>query len=135
LFLFDLLLAFIVALLLSLVFIPIVSSRRGGRQGSLITVVLFFFLILFFATWAGGVWVTPFGPAIWGVNWMPFVAVGLLVALLLAAATEPSRRSSLHSPAEPATAEAEAVGATFGLMFWILMIGLLAILLSAYFVD
>ncbi len=44
-----------------------------------------FFTILLLATWAGGIWHTPFGPPLWGVYWLPFLIVGLIFALMLAA--------------------------------------------------
>lgn len=46
-------------------------------------------LVLFLFVWAGGVWVTPFGPEAGGIYWLPYVVVGLLAALVLAAATPP----------------------------------------------
>jgi len=42
------------------------------------------------ASWAGGIWLTPFGPSIWGTYWLPFLIVGLIFALFLAA-IPPSR--------------------------------------------
>lgn len=46
-------------------------------------------LILFLATWAGGIWLVPIGPKLWGVAWAGFVAVGFLVALLIGALIGP----------------------------------------------
>lgn len=130
----ELLFAFLVALVLALLLIPLTSSHRPreGKAGA--GVVLFLFLILFFATWAGGLWLTPIGPPLWGVYWLPFVLVGLFVALVLAATAEPSRRDHLRRREIPTQgAEAEATeAAAFGVMFWLLLIALLAAIIAAY---
>lgn len=84
-FLIDLLFAFVVALLFFLIFSVLI---RGHRTGS---TLLVFFLVLLFATWAGGVWLSPIGPPLWGVSWLSFILVGLFVALILAALIPPER--------------------------------------------
>ena len=129
----DVLFALLVAVLLSMLFLPLAApyrERAGGSSGAL----LFFFLVLFFATWAGGVWLTPVGPALWGGYWLPFVLIGLFVALLLAAAAEPTRRDYLRRKTAPVQeAEAETVAVTFfGVLFWILMIGLAVAVIARY---
>jgi hypothetical protein len=72
----DLLFSFSVALAFS-IFFSIIIRTRGERAG-----FLWFFLLIFLATWAGGIWARPIGPTPWGVNWLGFVVIGLLVALL-----------------------------------------------------
>jgi hypothetical protein len=52
----EALIAAIVSLVLSGLFVLV--TRRGGRR----TGLLWLFLILFLASWAGGVWLKPFGP-------------------------------------------------------------------------
>ena len=131
-FLVELLLAFVVALLLSLLFIPLTAPQRARDGSSAVGAILFFFLILFFASWAGGLWITPLGPPLWGVYWAPVLLVGAFVALLLAAASEPSRQHYLRHRSEPAEAEAAAAATAFGLMFWILMIALVAAVIAGY---
>jgi hypothetical protein len=53
---------------------------------------------LFLATWAGGVWVVPFGPTHLGVTWLPFLLIEILLAVLIVAlsprATGAGRRSN-----------------------------------------
>lgn len=139
-FMLDLLFAFLVAMILSLLFIPWTSAEREAEGTSAVSALLFFFLILLFATWAGGVWVEPFGPPIMGVAWLPFLFVGLLVALLIAAATEPSRRRYMGNqrrvpPRGGATTNeetAEFAAAAFGVLFWILLVVLIVAVVSSY---
>lgn len=131
-FLVDLMFAFIVALLLSLLFIPFTAPQRSRDGSSGVGGILFFFLVLFLASWAGGLWLTPLGPPLWGAYWAPVVFVGVFVALLLAAASEPSRRYYLRHRSEPVEANAAAAATAFGLMFWILMIALVAAVIAGY---
>lgn len=130
----DVLFALLVAMVLSLLLAPLAAPHRARGGGSATAAFLFFFLILFFATWAGGVWLTPFGPTVWGGYWLPFVLIGLFVALLLAAAAEPTRGDSIRRRTAPVQeAEAETVAVTmFGMLFWILMIGLVAAVIARY---
>jgi len=76
-FIIDLLFAFIIALLFSAIFFS------GFRRQGFGTGLFILFLVLFLATWAGGVWVTPVGPLLWGASWLSFVVVGFFIALLL----------------------------------------------------
>lgn len=88
----HLLLALAVALLLSVLFVPVLGWRRTDRDAG---ALLFFFFLVFVMTWAGGLWITPFGPTDWNVTWIPFLAIGFLVAILLAAAAPPVRRRTM----------------------------------------
>jgi len=105
---------------------------RGPWSG-----LLWFFVLLFFATWAIGAWTRPIGPQIWGINWLGFLIVAILVGLLIAAATpsgsEPRRRKRFHQgvpstePLDPSdrsdhaeTSETTAMVVTaIGLFFWL----------------
>lgn len=81
--LFDVLLALGIGLVFTVIFAGLL-----GRSGPWASVPVFF-AIIFLAAWAGGVWITPIGPALFGVYWLPFVVFGLIFALLLAAAVRP----------------------------------------------
>src|SRR5690349_10349883 len=81
---------FVFALVISMLcaaalLLSIGQPMRGRRQriGPLSTFALV--LVLFLSTWAGGLWLVPIGPRLWGVAWGSFLAVGLFVALLMAA--------------------------------------------------
>mgnify|MGYP001060040132 CR=1 FL=1 len=93
-----------------------------------------FFLLLFFA-WALGGWFRPFGPALWGVFWLPYVVAALLIGLLLMAAVAASgARPAPRTPTE-AREEAEAdhaVAATFGVFFWFFLVGTLVAIVANY---
>jgi hypothetical protein len=41
--------------------------------------MLVLFGILFLTSWAGGVWLSPIGPQLFGAEWMPFVLMGFVV--------------------------------------------------------
>jgi hypothetical protein len=80
--------------------------------------------------WAGGVWVTPVGPPIFGVYWLPFLLIGLFVVLLIAAGSTPERRP----PAETVAREEEAA---LGLsaFFWVLLLVLAIAIAAGYSWD
>jgi peptidoglycan/LPS O-acetylase OafA/YrhL len=80
---FEFFFAILIALLLTAVF------AAGFRRQGWGTALVFFFLILFLATWAGGMWVVPFGPIAWGVPWVAYLFVGIVIALLITALIPP----------------------------------------------
>src|SRR5436309_1100401 len=108
----TILIAFVIALIVSLLFSP-------REKGATIAPLIVFFLVLFFAALAGGYWIVPFGPLIWGVAWMPLVFIVLVVAALFAAPS-PYVRSTKNS--EQAASGMAAIGA----LTWILLLALLA---------
>lgn len=127
----DLLVALIVGVVVTLLFAGLFSA--GGSAwpwGSL----LLFFVIVMLAAWAGGLWLTPFGPTVFGTTWVPAVLVGLFFALLLAAAA-----ASLGTPVyrgdviEPETVESQEAGARgVSLFLWILVLFLILAVLAGY---
>jgi hypothetical protein len=133
----EILFAFVVALLLTLLFVPLTSPQQSREGGSVLGPILFFFLILFFASLAGGIWLTPIGPPLWGGFWASFLVVGIFVALLLVAAGDPPRsyRFRTVTPKRMTTAEAETeavAAAAFGMLFWILILSLVAAVIAGY---
>lgn len=131
-FLTHLLVAFFVALLLSLLLIPVRRPRTAQAKTSTAVGVLFLFFILFLGTWAGGLWITPFGSPWLGVYWMPFLVAGLFVALLVAATDQSSRRSYERKETEPDHVEHAALATAFGLLFWILIMALAIAIVAGY---
>src|SRR5215471_6809262 len=88
--------ALVISIVCAAVLLPI-AAQGGWRIGrtSLDPLALFILLlILFLATWAGGIWLVPIGPRLWGVAWASFVAVGFLVALLIGALIGPRDAST-----------------------------------------
>jgi hypothetical protein len=119
--------AFIIAIILTMVF---ASSYRGvGPLGGL----LLFFLVVFLATWAGQLWIRPFGPIYWGVKWLPLVIVSLVFSLLMVALSprvplvrpDPGK-DDIHEPRN------EKVAA-LGIFFWVLLAILLISVIVGYF--
>lgn len=55
------------------------------------------FLLIFLATWAGGLWIEPVGPVMWGVSLAVFIVVGGLVALIVAATLPTPRHRKEHA--------------------------------------
>ena len=102
-FILELITALIVALILSGLFA--MATRRGGRRTGLIWI----FLLIFFATWAGGVWLRPFGPTLWGVHWLSFLIIGIIVSLVLAVLT-PQRGPRGRRIRGPVQRDARSVG-------------------------
>jgi hypothetical protein len=80
------------------------------------------FLVLFLMIWAGAIWITPAGPAVPQVRWVPFLLFGILMALFLASV---SRRQPRIRP-NVTEVEAPEVVAALGLtiFFWVLIAAL-----------
>jgi hypothetical protein len=125
----DLVCALVVAGLLSLVLYYIVGWRAPGH-GSGFVGVLFLFLVLFLGVWAGGVWFTPVGPPLFGGYWLPFVLMGIFLALLTVALAPPAPR-----PAPAADVEADGAPsavALSGCFLWVLIAGLAGAIAARY---
>jgi hypothetical protein len=121
----DFLFALAVGLLLTVIFAA--GFRVRGPWG----VWWVFLLIVFLAAWVGAVWVRPVGPPLFGVNWLPLLFMGVLFAVLLAAAIPSSPPRTRAEAVAQARAEETAV-AVFGAFFWILLVGLLVAVVLGY---
>jgi hypothetical protein len=132
----EIILALVIAFVMAAIFVPLLGWRRPGTRAEegWGAAFLFLFLLLFLATWAGGAWLSPFGPTVWGVHWLGFLLVGIFVMLLIAAVIPPARRSRLPS-AEGAEAEAESKAAVImgvGVFFWIVLTLLVLAIIGAH---
>lgn len=103
-----------------------VFLRRPGPWPS----GMFFLAVIFLCTWAGGIWIQPFGPVMGGVFVLPFFIVALLVALLIAAASAP-RPQDKGKDSDEESEPPIAVIAISG-FFWVLLFVLLASALVRY---
>ncbi len=122
----EVIFALVIALVLAgILAYPLDRRGPGPAEG-----LVFFFLILFLAAWAGGVWLTPVGPPLWGVPWVSFLLVGIIIALIVAAGAPP-RRPPVEAPPEEVGA-AGAVAVTLGVVFYVALIALLAAILAHY---
>ena len=128
-FFMDLILALVVAMVFSTIIFTVGRTAPGPATG-----FLFFVLILFLTTWAGGIWMPPMGPVLWGASWLNFLLVGLVVFLILMAVTPP-RPSRVAPPpeGEGVSGTELAVTATFSVFFWVLAVILLVVILIRYF--
>jgi hypothetical protein len=123
---------FLAALIFALLFTFIFAAgfRRKGPWASMVLV----FIIIFLATWAGGVWLHPVGVPLWGVHWMAFLFVGLVITLVLAAAVPSAREESTVELVDVREEKAErkaALGA-LGVFFWVLVIALVVAIVARY---
>lgn len=115
--LITLIMSLVVAVLLTGVF-----ALALGRRGPWANTAAFFVVVLL-AGWAGGMLLVPFGPSLFGAYWLSIVAVGLLVALLMAAGRQghPATQAEAHEEAR----EAAGTAAAFDVFFVIVLIVLL----------
>lgn len=93
-----------------------------------------FILILFLSIFLFMIWVTPIGPVWWGVAWIDLLIIGLIFALLLAAAS-PSGKSlkRRETTIEKAGRNEEAV--VIGAFFWILILITLVAITAVVFLK
>ncbi|WP_243374913.1 hypothetical protein [Geotalea sp. SG265] len=87
-----------IGLALIIAFILTLIVGRGFKQFAYADLLGLFFVI-FLATWAGGLWIQPVGPVMWGISFTVFIVVGVLVALLVAATLPTPRHRTAHPPA------------------------------------
>jgi hypothetical protein len=121
----DLLFVLLIVLPLTAVFAAVFRRYPLG-------IVLCYFILLFLATWAGGVWLTRFGPLLWGVSWVSFLVVGLFFALLLAALIPPAPPPRSRVEAVRRERSERSVFEIFNLLFWILVLFLIAAIAAWY---
>jgi len=131
---YDLLAAFVVAMVLSLLLAAAFGWRWPGKYGPLSS-LLMLFIVLFFVSWAGGIWVEPFGPAIWDIYWLPFLMVGIIFSLLILALIPFRKPRTVKEAERQAEIRAEARAATetvLSIFFWVLMIALVGVIIARY---
>ena len=134
-FLWDLLIALTVAFFISAPLI-IATGRRGRRKG-----IFWLFLIIFTATWAGGIWIRPFGPTFMGVPWSGFLVAGLVFVLILASffpQKPPEGRQETLEMLEQIEQEdnfEQVVYITLNLFFWLLLCVLIIAIISRYLMS
>ena len=124
--------ALIVALLVSILF-GYALRRRIPRKG-----FFWFFLILLLATWAGGMWIGPFGPSFRGIFWLPFVLVAVVVGAFVAAIAPrraPTGRIETLEMLEEIEQKRKLQKLTyisFGVFFWVALFALITVIIVRY---
>ena len=103
--------------------------RRTGPWGSFWT----FLLIVFLSVLLADIWLTPMGPVWWGAAWIDLIFIGLLVALILAAAspTSGTRATSVDTATK---ADYSGAAIAVGIFFWLLVIFLVVAIAAGFFV-
>lgn len=93
-----------------------------------------FFLIVVLATWAGGLWIVPFGPTIFSIALLPCLFVGVFITILLASNTprNPSKpqRVTIEEVQRNEPTDSTLEGLTP--FFWIAMFLTLSAIIAAY---
>jgi hypothetical protein len=131
----EFLVSLAVALLICVVFVLL--TRSNIRQ----TGFGWFFLLILIATWAGGIWLKPFGPS-WGkIHWLQFLIAGLLVALLFAMFAPfkaPRGRHETLDQLQDIAHQKELQKVTYvtlGIVFWVVLIILITAIAIRYVVQ
>jgi len=125
-------LSIIIALVFSAIFAWII--RRQGPRGGF----FWFFLIILLATWAGGIWIEPIGPVLWGVYWLPFLFIAFIFSLILSLSAhdrKPRTREDTLKEIEDARKEEalqELTYVTLNLFFWFLLAALAVAIVIRY---
>ncbi|GAA0894279.1 hypothetical protein GCM10009122_39600 [Fulvivirga kasyanovii] len=122
----EIIIILILALLITALFNY--GLRAKGPWGNFWT----FFLVLACGIWIVAIWTEPVGPVWYGAPWIDFIFVGVLLALILAAATPPRsantsttlrptmNRAKLEE-ADEETTEPDTVSA-IGMFFWLMLL-------------
>ncbi|MGC9342930.1 MAG: hypothetical protein ACP5E3_09540 [Bacteroidales bacterium] len=115
-----------IALLITLFFSFILRVR--GPWGSFWT----FFVITLLAVVAADMWIQPVGPVYWDTYWLPPLAVGLLIAFILAATTPSPRTRAELEEGRNRIAKEHAESVAVGIFFWFLLIIMLIVVVLGY---
>lgn len=135
--------AIVLALLITIIFSTLFKNKNNGGWG-----IGLFFLILFLVMWAGGLWLNPVAPYVWGVSWVPILFIGLIAALLLSVTERnPKKENSKteSNPPNPRDGEERHVvtvsegqhrdAIAISLFFWALMAVLILAIIAGYFIH
>lgn len=127
----DVIAAILIALFFTLLLA--LALRMRGPWGSLWTI----FLVILLGVWAASLWIEPAGPVYWNIAWIPLLTIGLILALVLIAATPTAneqRRLSTEETDENSEAsqnEKKTIAAVSA-FFWILLIILAITIIIGY---
>ena len=94
-----------------------------------------FEFLLTLAILAGGLWLTPVGPPLVGVYWVPFLFVAIFIALFRAAAPRPPRRKRRRNAQSSVLSRQDGMPVApvgLGILFWLLLAGLAIVSLVRY---
>jgi hypothetical protein len=111
-------------------------TRGAGRRTGLI----WLFLIILLTTWAGGIWLKPFGPTLWGTHWLSFLLVGAVVIcifIIIPGKGPRGRQETLDmlERVERAKELEQVAYVTLSIFFWILLSVLLSAIILRYVIG
>jgi hypothetical protein len=120
---------FLIALIIALFFTTVlaVSGKKHRSWRKIVSI----FLIMLFASWAGGIWITPVGPAFLGIYWLSYFMVALILVLIM------ETISALHAiPSDIDTKETrkkeEALEVLISTSFLILIVVFIVVIVLGY---
>ena len=133
----DFAVAFLVAGTMTWILVGLAGWRTPrAPDAALWPSLVFVFAVGMVLIWAGGAWLTPFGPALFGAHWAPFVVVGVVFGLVLAAtgaAQRPPRTGRENQAQQEVDTQVDfAARSIFGVFFWILVAVVFSALLVRY---
>jgi len=128
------LMSLLISIVLALIFSSLLVFGFNRRIAGPMSGLLFIFLIIFLFTWGIGAWLTPVGLFHFGVYWLVYLFIAVLIMLLLGImlppAKPPRNRMIKKTELDDKVKEkkvAEAITITFGAFFWLLLIILFAL--------
>jgi hypothetical protein len=96
--------------------------------------VFIFFLIVLLGTWIGGIWMTPLGPTVRGVFWMPFFFAGLIFGLLLLAII-PQGPPRVVFKRKVQIDEEDTAEEVLSVFFWVLIFAMIVGIIARYVLN
>ncbi|HCY86120.1 MAG TPA: hypothetical protein DHV36_13365 [Desulfobacteraceae bacterium] len=128
----DFTFSIIIAVALSIALTGLLEWRRPG-ENSFLANLGFVFVLLFLFAWAGGVWLTPMGPMMWGGYWVSFLVFPVLVGLVMAMLIPPNRPKNRREQIAQKQ-RVKAASTALGVFFWLTSLGLVAMILIHYLI-
>jgi hypothetical protein len=121
-------LLFYVSLTFIIALIFVYGLRMRGPWGSF----WIFFLIILLAMLAADLWIQPVGPFFRDIYWLPPLAVGIMIALLLAATTPRPWEKTRLEQERAEEAQERSTSLALGAFFWVLLIFMLVIVIAGF---
>ncbi len=94
-----------------------------------------YFVLLFLFTWTSGAWITPMGPTLFGIYWLPFLYFAVIFSLIMAAIS-PRRRPFKWKTTQEKKHEVQemeiAAAVTMNIFLWLLLISFLVSIILRY---
>lgn len=122
---YEIVASLLMALIITVFFSGILKHK--GPWGAIWLV----FITIFLSSWAGYLWINPFGPMVLGVSVAPIFVVGMIFAFILAAVTVPRRKTVKDLTIKEDVPEDTTVA--IGIFFWIVLILLIIAIAIGYY--